>query len=162
MKSRVTLPVIALLAAALGYEASSSAAGQPAASKPAAPASSAAAAARPTSNDALLEWVDAFFAWGEGKVTLETMPQVVFGGGARLVVARKTFTAEARMNDQAFLARVGGREGHTRNDAAGRLRRRRAPRRGQEDLHGRRAHERPGLSRRGGRREDGTRGGRHL
>jgi protein-disulfide isomerase len=108
MKSRVTLPVIALLAAALGYEASSSAAGQPAASKPAAPASSAAAAARPTSNDALLEWVDAFFAWGEGKVTLETMPQVVFGGGARLVVARKTFTADARMNDQAYLVVEGG------------------------------------------------------
>jgi protein-disulfide isomerase len=108
MKSRVTLPVIALLAAALGYEASSSAAGQPAASKPAAPASLAAAAARPTSNDALLEWVDAFFAWGEGKVTLETMPQVVFGGGARLVVARKTFTADARMNDQAYLVVEGG------------------------------------------------------
>ena len=108
MKSRVTLPVIALLAAALGYEASSSAAGQPAASKPAAPASLAAAAARPTSNDALLEWVDAFFAWGEGKVTLETMPQVVFGGGARLVVARKTFTADARMNDQAYIVVEGG------------------------------------------------------
>ena len=108
MKSRVTLPVIALLAAAVGCEASPSAAGQPTASKPAAPASSAAAAARSTSNDALLEWVDAFFAWGEGKVTLETMPQVVFGGGARLVVARKTFTADARMNDQAYLVVEGG------------------------------------------------------
>src|ERR1039457_7431381 len=96
MKSRVTLPVIALLAAALGYEASSSAAGQPAASKPAAPASSAAAAARPTSNDALLEWVDAFFAWGEGKVTLETMPQVVFGGGGRPGGGREALTAAAR------------------------------------------------------------------
>ena len=100
MKSRVTLPVIGLLASVLGYEASP-AAGQPAAPKPAAPAS--AAANRPSSNDALLEWVDAFFAWGEGKVTLETIPQVVFGGGARLVVARKTFTADARMNDQIYL-----------------------------------------------------------
>jgi protein-disulfide isomerase len=105
MKSRVTLPVIALLAASLGCEASSPAAGQPAAPKPAAPASGAAASApaRPSSNDALLEWVEAFFAWGEGKITLETVPQVVLGGGARLVVAKKTFTADARMNDQAYL-----------------------------------------------------------
>ena len=105
MNSRVTLPVIALLAAALGCEASSPAAGQPAAPKPAAPASGAAASApaRPSSNDALLDWVEAFFAWGEGKITLETVPQVVLGGGARLVVAKKTFTADARMNDQAYL-----------------------------------------------------------
>jgi protein-disulfide isomerase len=102
MKSRVTLPVIALLAAALGCEASSPAAGQPASPKPAAPASSAAASA-PSSNDALLEWVEAFFAWGEGKVTLDTVPQIGFSGGARLVVAKKTFTADARMNDQAYL-----------------------------------------------------------
>ncbi|MGZ5428041.1 MAG: DsbA family protein [Thermoanaerobaculia bacterium] len=105
MKSRVTFPVIALLAAALGCEASSPAAGQPAAPKPAAPASPAAASApaRPSSNDALLEWVEAFFAWGEGTVTLDTVPQVVLGGGARLVAAKKTFTADARMNDQAYL-----------------------------------------------------------
>jgi protein-disulfide isomerase len=105
MKSRATLPVIALLAAALGCEASSPAAGQPAASKPAAPASPAAASApaRPSANDALLEWVEAFFAWGEGKVTLDTIPQVVFGGGTRLVVAKKTFTADARVNDQVYL-----------------------------------------------------------
>lgn len=105
MKSRATLPVIALLAAALGCEASSPAAGQPAAPKPTAPASPAAASApaRPSANDALLEWVEAFFAWGEGKVTLDTVPQVVFGGGTRLVVAKKTFTADARMNDQAYL-----------------------------------------------------------
>ena len=102
MKSGVTLPVIALLAAALGCEASSPAAGQPASPKPAAPASSAAASA-PSSNDALLEWVEAFFAWGEGKVTLDTVPQIGFSGGARLVVAKKTFTADARMNDQAYL-----------------------------------------------------------
>jgi protein-disulfide isomerase len=105
MNSRVTLPVIALLAASLGCEASSPAAEQPAAPKPAAPASSTAASvpARSASNDALLEWVEALFAWGEGKVTLDTVPQVVFGGGARLVVAKKTFTADARMNDQAYL-----------------------------------------------------------
>ena len=103
MKSRVTLPVVAMLAV-LGCE-SSPAAGQPAATKPAAPGSSAApsAAARPVSNDALLEWVDGFFAWGEGKVTLEAVPQVVFGGGTRFLVAKKTFAADARVNDQAYL-----------------------------------------------------------
>jgi protein-disulfide isomerase len=105
MKSRVMLPVIALLVAALGSEASSPSGGQPAAPNPAAPASSASAAgpARSSPNDALAEWVEAFFAWGEGKVTLETVPQVVLGGGARLVVAKKVFTADARMNDQAYL-----------------------------------------------------------
>lgn len=104
MKSRVTLPVIALLAAALGCEASSPA-GQSAAPRPSGPASPAAAPApaRPSPGDAFLEWVEAFFAWGEGKITLETVPQVFLGGGARLVVAKKTFTADARMNDQAYL-----------------------------------------------------------
>jgi protein-disulfide isomerase len=104
MKSRVTLPVIALLAATLGCEASSPA-GQSAPPKPSGPASPAAAQApaRPSQSDAFLQWVEPFFAWGEGKVTLETVPQVVLGGGARLVVAKKTFTADARMNDQAYL-----------------------------------------------------------
>ena len=85
------------------------------------PASSAAAsaAARPVSNDALLEWAGAFFAWGEGKVTLDVVPQIVFGGGTP------------------------------------------SPR-GQEELRGRRSHERPGLFRRGGRREDGARRRHHL
>jgi protein-disulfide isomerase len=58
---------------------------------------------RPSSNDALLEWVEGFFAWGDGKVTIDTVPQVVFGGGARLVAAKKAFTADARMNDQVYL-----------------------------------------------------------
>lgn len=102
MKSRVTLSAVALLAV-LGCE-SSPAAGQPVAPKPAAPASSAAAsaAARPGSNDALLEWAGAFFAWGEGKITLDAVPQVVFGGGTRLLVAKKSFAADARVNDQAY------------------------------------------------------------
>ncbi len=107
MKSRITLPVLSLLAAVLGCEAASPA-GQPTPPKPAgstSPASSAphAAPARQPSNDALMEWVEAFFPWGEGKVTIETVSQVVLGGGARLVVAKKAFTADARMNDQAYL-----------------------------------------------------------
>ncbi len=109
MNSRVTLPVIALLVGFIGCEVSSPAAGQPAAAKPAASASPAASApARPSPNDALLEWVEAFFAWGEGKVTLEPISQVVFSGGERLIVAKKTFTADARMNDQVYLVVEGG------------------------------------------------------
>ena len=100
MKPRVSLPVIALLAAALGCEAAPPVAGQAAAQKPAA---SSASPARPGSNDALVEWVEAFFAWGEGKTTLEAVAQIALGTGARLVVAKKTYTLDARMNDQAYL-----------------------------------------------------------
>ncbi|HMA28960.1 MAG TPA: thioredoxin domain-containing protein [Thermoanaerobaculia bacterium] len=110
MKSRVTLSVIALLAAALGCEAASPAPGPAATPRPVAPATRAAAAApaRPSANDALLEWVEAFFAWGEGKVTIETIPQVTFTSGAHLLVAKKAFTADARMNDQAYLVVENG------------------------------------------------------
>ncbi|MGZ6971900.1 MAG: hypothetical protein ACXVID_09570, partial [Thermoanaerobaculia bacterium] len=106
MKTRVTVLVVVLLAAAFGCEAASPAAGQAAAPKPAAPASAAPAStapARPSPNDALLEWIEAFFAWGDGKVTLDTIPQIVFGTGTRLEVAKKTFTSDARMNDQVYL-----------------------------------------------------------
>ncbi|MFI5198026.1 MAG: DsbA family protein [Thermoanaerobaculia bacterium] len=106
MKTRVTVLVVVLIAAALGCEAAPSAAGQAAAPKPAAPASAAPAStapARPGPNDALLEWVEAFFAWGDGKVTLDSIPQIAFGTGTRLEVAKKTFTSDARMNDQVYL-----------------------------------------------------------
>ena len=117
MKSRVTVPVVALLAVALGCEASSPS-GQPAAEKAAAPASAAAASApaRPSSND-LVEWVTGFFAWGEGKVALDALPQVVFGGGARFLAAKKTFTADARMNDQVYLVVEDGAKAVLAGDA---------------------------------------------
>ena len=99
MKTRVTALVAVLLAAALGCEASPPAA-QASAQKPV-PKST--ASARPGPNDAFLEWVEAFFAWGEGKMTLDTIPQIVFGTGVRLAVARKAYTVDARMNDQAYL-----------------------------------------------------------
>ena len=92
MKTRVTALVVALLAASLGCEAAS----------PASPAA-VQAPARPFSNEALLEWVEAFFAWGDGKVTIDTIPQITLGSGTRLAVAKKTFTGDARMNDQAYL-----------------------------------------------------------
>src|SRR5450756_1129669 len=109
MKTRVTALVVVLVAAALGCEAASPAspaAVQTAAPKPAAAAPNSAAApapARSSSNEALLEWVEAFFAWGDGKVTIDTITQVKLGSGTRLAIAKKTFTADARMNDQAYL-----------------------------------------------------------
>lgn len=109
MKIRVTALVVVLVAAALGCEAASPAspaAVQTAAPKPAAAAPNSAAApapARSSSNEALLEWVEAFFAWGDGKVTIDTITQVKLGSGTRLAIAKKTFTADARMNDQAYL-----------------------------------------------------------
>jgi len=102
MKTRVTTLAVVLFASALGCEAApppSPAAGQAAAPKPAA----AQAAAGSFANEALAEWVEAFFAWGDGKVTIDAIPQITLGSGSRLVVAKKTFTADTRMNDQAFL-----------------------------------------------------------
>jgi protein-disulfide isomerase len=99
MKTRVTALVAGLLAAALGCEAASPAAGQAAAPRPA----TSSAPARPGPNDGLLEWVEAFFAWGEGKMTLDPVGPIAFGTGARLLVAKKTYTADARMNDQAYV-----------------------------------------------------------
>jgi protein-disulfide isomerase len=106
MKMRLTTLVVVLFAAALACDAASPAAGQATAPKRAAPATNSATApapARSSSNEALLEWVEAFFAWGDGKVTIDTIPQVTFASGTRLAVAKKTFAADARMNDQAFL-----------------------------------------------------------
>ncbi|HEX5856268.1 MAG TPA: thioredoxin domain-containing protein [Thermoanaerobaculia bacterium] len=100
MKTRVTVPAAVLLAAVLGGGAASPVAGQAATQKPAAPSAS---PARPGASDALLEWVEAFFAWGEGKVTLDTVPQIGLGTGVRLAVAKKAYTVDARMNDQAYL-----------------------------------------------------------
>ncbi len=97
MKTRVSALVVLLAAVSLGCEAASPT-----------PSAAAPAPARSSSNEALLEWVDAFFAWGDGKVTIETISQVSLGGGARLAVAKKTFTADARMNDQAYLVLEDG------------------------------------------------------
>ncbi len=106
MKTRATALAAVLVAAAFGCEAApagSPGGGQvkPATAPPA--SSTAPVLARPSSNDALLEWVEAFFAWGEGKVTIDTIPQVSLGNGVRLAVAKKSFPIDARMNDQAYL-----------------------------------------------------------
>lgn len=108
MKTRVPALVVVLVTAALACEAAPPqppSAGQAPVAKPAAapPSVAAQAPARALSNEALLEWAEAFFAWGDGKTTIDTITQVTLGGGARLAVAKKAFTADARMNDQAYL-----------------------------------------------------------
>ena len=153
MKTRVLALAVVLFAVSSGCEAAPpapsapSAAGQATAQKPgsaaAAPASAAAPAPRSYSNEALAEWVDAFFAWGEGKVTIETISQVSLGGGARLVVAKKAFTADARMNDQAYLVLEDGAKsvlvGDVIYDEDRAKRPTPAPIRGEADLEGVRA-----------------------
>ncbi|MEO8586154.1 MAG: thioredoxin domain-containing protein [Acidobacteriota bacterium] len=117
MKTRVSALVVVLLAAALGCEAAPPtpaappATAQAAAPKPAVPSASGAAAAapaRPLSNEALVEWAEGLFAWGPGKVTIETIPQITLASGTRLAAAKKAFTADARMNDQAYLVLEDG------------------------------------------------------
>ena len=154
MKTRVLALAVVLFAVSPGCEAAppapsaQSAAGQAAAAKPgsaaAAPASAAAPApapARSSSNEALVEWVDAVFAWGDGKVTIETISQVSLGSGARLVVAKKAFTADARMNDQAYLVLEDGAKSVLVGDVIYDEDRakRPAPVRGEADLEGVRA-----------------------
>ena len=68
----------------------------PAAAKPAAPVAPAAKA------DPLTEWVDGLFAWGAGKTTLEEITTVKIPN-TRIYLAKRTYTADARMNDQAHL-----------------------------------------------------------
>ena len=73
-------------------------AAQPAAPKPAAPRP----AAAPAKADPLTEWVDGLFAWGAGQTTLEEITTVKIPG-TRIYLAKRTYTADPRMNDQAHL-----------------------------------------------------------
>ncbi len=73
-------------------------AAQPAAPKPAA----AKPAAAPAKADPLTEWVDGLFAWGAGQTTLEEITTVKIPG-TRIYLAKRTYTADPRMNDQAHL-----------------------------------------------------------
>lgn len=62
------------------------------------------AAARPAAAkaDSLKEWVDGLFAWGAGQTTLEEITTVRIPA-TRIYLAKRTFTQDARMNDQAHL-----------------------------------------------------------
>jgi protein-disulfide isomerase len=52
--------------------------------------------------DALRDWVSGLFAWGAGQTTLEEITTVRIPG-TRIFLARRTYTADPRMNDQAHL-----------------------------------------------------------
>jgi len=66
------------------------------------PAASAAAKPAPAKADPLTEWVDGLFAWGAGQTTLEEITTVKIPA-TRIYLAKRAYTADARMNDQAHL-----------------------------------------------------------
>ncbi len=57
------------------------------------------AAAKP---EGLTEWADGLFAWGAGKTTLEEITTLKIPG-TRIYLAKRTYAADPRMNDQAHL-----------------------------------------------------------
>ncbi|MGA7990692.1 MAG: DsbA family protein [Thermoanaerobaculia bacterium] len=90
--------VFALLAA-LGLACN--AAPQPAQKPPAAPAPVSTSLAAKTA-DPLTEWADGLFAWGAGQTTLEEITTVKIPF-TRIYLAKRIYTADPRMNDQAHL-----------------------------------------------------------
>ncbi len=73
------------------------------AAQPAAPQAAAAKpSAAPAKADPSTEWVDGLFAWGAGQTTLEEISTVKIPG-TRIFLAKRTYTADPRMNDQAYL-----------------------------------------------------------
>jgi hypothetical protein len=73
------------------------------AAQPAPPATAAAKpAAAPAKADPLTEWAEGLFAWGAGQTTLEEITTVKIPS-TRIYLAKRTYTQDARMNDQAHL-----------------------------------------------------------
>jgi protein-disulfide isomerase len=66
------------------------------------PPKSAPAAAAPARSDGLTDWASGFFAWGAGQTTLEEITSVKIPG-TRVYLAKRTYTQDPRMNDQAHL-----------------------------------------------------------
>lgn len=62
----------------------------------------AAAKPAPAKADPLTEWVDGLFAWGAGQTTLEEIATVKIPG-TRIYLAKRSYPADARQNDQAHL-----------------------------------------------------------
>src|SRR5512140_3543878 len=62
------------------------------------------AAAKPAAAkaDPLTEWVDGLFAWGAGQTTLEEITTVKIPA-TRIYLAKRTYTADPRMNDQSHI-----------------------------------------------------------
>ncbi len=71
---------------------------QPAEPRPAAPKP----AAAPAKADPLTEWADGLFAWGAGQTTLEEIATVKIPG-TKIYLAKRSYPADARQNDQAHL-----------------------------------------------------------
>jgi hypothetical protein len=63
-----------------------------------------AAAARPAAakSDPLTEWIDGLFAWGAGQTTLEEITTVKIPN-TRIYLAKRSYAADARMNDQTHV-----------------------------------------------------------
>jgi Thioredoxin len=66
------------------------------------PAASAAAKPAVAKADPLTEWVEGLFAWGAGQTTLEEIATVKIPA-TRIYLAKRSYPADARMNDQAHL-----------------------------------------------------------
>ena len=98
MKTSARLSLALFAAAALACEAAPPEP-QKAAVPP--PAGSPVAAA-PKAGDSLKEWVSAFFAWGAGETTLEEITSLRLPG-TKIYLAKRTFTADPRMNDQSHI-----------------------------------------------------------
>lgn len=108
-RSLVLLAAATLLACRAGGAPQSPAAEKPApaaATAPAAPQPSDPIAAAPKSADprteALLGWLEGFFPYGPGALTLDALDAVSIPGW-RLYRAAKKFTVDERANDQAFV-----------------------------------------------------------
>ena len=56
----------------------------------------------PAKADPLTEWVDGLFAWGAGQTTLEEITTVKIPG-TRIFLAKRAYTVDPGMNDQAHL-----------------------------------------------------------
>ncbi|HTS03842.1 MAG TPA: DsbA family protein [Thermoanaerobaculia bacterium] len=52
--------------------------------------------------DSLKDWIEGLFAWGAGTTTLEEITSVRIPG-TRIYLAKRTYTADPRMNDQTHL-----------------------------------------------------------
>lgn len=114
MKSRpaAALTLSALIAGACALDAGPQAAPAPKATvaPPQAPAGAASTATAPAAapkivdprTEALIAWLEGFFPWGAGETVVDDLGVKI--PGYRFIRAKKSYTAEPRMNDQTFAA----------------------------------------------------------
>jgi hypothetical protein len=102
MKTTVRFAAALLFVLGLSCNAAQPAPPAPAATKPSTAPAAAKPAAAPAKADPLAEWVEGLFAWGAGKTTLEEITTVKIPS-TRIYLAKRSYTADARMNDQTHL-----------------------------------------------------------